>query len=201
VRVVDEQLGALRQSLVERGEWDRTIVVFASDHGEGLGENARLPDNHGRFVYNALVHVPLAIRIPGVAAAQIDAPVSLLDVYPTLLELAGAPPATSDGASLLPWLFDEAPESLTQGGRPLPLNESDQFGVVLWPDKLLVRREDNLAELYDLASDFGETRDRAATEPERVAELLAIYAALPAVEIDRTRAGRKKREQALAGDD
>jgi hypothetical protein len=205
VRLVDEQLGALKEALVARGEWDRTIVVFASDHGEGLGEDPRLPDNHGRFVYNTLVHVPLAIRIPGVAGARIDAPVSLLDVHPTLLELAGAPPSPSDGASLLPWLFHQGekgvPESLTQSERPLPLNESDQFGVVMWPDKLLVRREDNLAELYDLHTDFAEAHDRAASEPGRVAELLSIYAALPAVEIDRTRAGRKKREQALAGSD
>lgn len=200
VRLVDEQVGALRQALVERGEWDHTIVVFASDHGEGLGEDPRLPDNHGRFVYNALVHIPLSIRIPEITGAAIDAPVSLLDVYPTLLELCGVPAGRADGESLLPWLFDDAPDALTEAARPLPLNESDQFGVVRWPDKLLVRREGNLVELYDVAADFAETHERSAEDPETVTELLSIYAALPSVEIDRTRAGRKKREQAVAGE-
>ena len=77
------------------------------------------------------------------------------------------------GNRALPLLVDGAPPSLVDPARPLPLNESDQFGVVAWPWKLLVRREDNLAELYDLESDWGETTDRAPHEPSRVAELQA----------------------------
>lgn len=200
VRLVDEQIGEVRKALTEQGEWDRTVVLFVSDHGEGLGEHPRLPDNHGRFLYNALVHVPLALRIPGVAPGVVDTPVSLLDAYPTLLELLGVAPGACDGESLLPLLVDGAPPSLMDRARPLPLNESDQFGVVAWPWKLLVRREDNLAELYDLESDWGEASDRAPQEPERVAELLELYAALPAVEIDRTTKGRRARERAALGD-
>jgi arylsulfatase A-like enzyme len=200
VRLVDEQIGELRGALVEQGEWDRTIVLLVSDHGEGLGEHPRLPDNHGRFLYNALVHVPLALRIPGVAPRVVEAPVSLLDVYPTLLELLGVAPGPGDGESLLPHLVDGAPPALVEASRPLPLNESDQFGVVAWPWKLVVRREDNLPELYDLASDFGEAHDLAAREPARVAELLELYAALPAVEIDRTTKGRRARERAARGE-
>jgi arylsulfatase A-like enzyme len=195
VRLVDEQLGQLRQALVDAGEWDRTVVLLASDHGEGLGEHPRLPDNHGRFLYNALVHVPLWLRVPGVAPRVIDVPVSLLDAYPTVLELFGVSPGPSDGDSLLPLLVDDAPPSLVDRSRPLPLNESDQFGVVAWPWKLLVRREDNLAELYDLAADFDEATDLAEREPAKVDELLELYAALPAVEIDRTTKGRRARER------
>ena len=200
VRLVDEQLGEIRRVLTEQGEWDETVVLLASDHGEGLGEHPRLPDNHGRFLYNPLVHVPLALRIPGVPPRVVESPVSLLDVYPTLLELFGVVPGQSDGESLLPLLVDGAPPSLVDPSRPLPLNESDQFGVVAWPWKLMVRREDNLAELYDLERDFGETTDRAQQEPQRVAELLELYAALPAVEIDRTTKGRRARERAAQGD-
>lgn len=200
VALVDEQVGELRRVLTEAGEWDRTLVLLASDHGEGLGEHPRLPDNHGRFLYNALVHVPLALRIPGVAPGVVDVPVSLLDAYPTVLELLGVTPGPSDGDSLLPLLVDGAPPSLVDRARPLPLNESDQFGVVAWPWKLVVRREDNLAELYDLSTDFGETVDLAAREPTRVTELLELYAALPSVEIDRTTKGRRARERAARGD-
>jgi hypothetical protein len=200
VRLVDEQIGEVRRVLTEQGQWDRTVVLLASDHGEGLGEHPRLPDNHGRFLYNALVHVPLALRIPGVAPAVVDVPVSLLDVYPTVIELFGAQPVANDGDSLLPLLVDGSPASLVDEARPLPLNESDQFGVVSWPWKLLVRREDNLAELYDLSTDFGETKDLAQQQPERVTELLELYAALPAVEIDRTTKGRRARERAALGE-
>jgi arylsulfatase A-like enzyme len=200
VQLVDEQVGELRRALTEAGQWEHTVVVLASDHGEGLGEHPRLPDNHGRFLYNALVHVPFSLRIPGVAPAVVDTPVSLLDVYPTVIELMGVTPGPSDGESLLPLLVDGTSPPLVDPARPLPLNESDQFGVVVWPWKLLVRREDNLTELYDLASDFGETVDLAAREPARVTELLEIYAALPAVEIDRTTKGRRARERAALGD-
>jgi hypothetical protein len=200
VRLVDEQVGEVRRALTEQGEWDRTVVLLASDHGEGLGEHPRLPDNHGRFLYNALVHVPLALRIPGVPPRVVESPVSLLDAYPTLIELLGAPPLPSDGESLLPLLVDGAPASLVDPSRPLPLNESDQFGVIAWPWKLVVRREDNLAELYDLSTDFAETNDLAPKEPERVTELLELYAALPAVEIDRSTKGRRARERAAMGE-
>ncbi len=202
VRVVDQQIGALVAGLRARGQWERTIVVLVSDHGEGLGEDPRLPDNHGRFVYNALVHVPMAIRIPDVAARSIATPVSLLDVYPTMLALVDAPRADVDGASLLPHFVDGAPAHLVETVRPLPLNETDQFGVVMWPYKLMVRREDNLVELYEIGSDFGEHRDLAKIEPERVRELLSVYAALSPVAIDRTSKGRRARDRiAAAGAD
>jgi hypothetical protein len=62
----------------------------------------------------------------------------------------------------------------------------------------MVRREDNLVELYDLANDFGESRDLAKIEPERVRELLSVYAALSPVAIDRTSKGRRARDRVAA---
>ncbi len=194
VRLVDAQIGALLDGLRTRGLEDRTIVVLVSDHGEGLGEDPRLPDNHGRFLYNALVHVPLAVRVPGIVPQAIDRPVSLLDVYPTLLELVGAPQPTVDGESLLPFLVDGAPVELLDRKRPLPLNESDQFGVVLWPHKLLVRREDNVTEVFDLARDFAETTD-LARDRTLVQNLMGAYGTLSPVAIDRSRKGRRARDR------
>lgn len=195
VRIVDMHVGALLDGLRERGVLERTIVVLVSDHGEGLGEDPRLPDNHGRFVYNALVHVPMAIRIPGVPPARVERPVSLLDAYPTLLELIGAPLPDVDGESLLPHLLDGAPAELTGRTRPLPLNETDQFGVVMWPHKLLVRREDNLVEIFDLSRDFGETRNLAGGDPTLLQALYAAYGTLSTVEIDRSGKGRRARDR------
>ncbi len=195
VRRVDAELGRLDAALRERGLYDSTIVVLAADHGESLGEDPRLPDHHGLYVYNPLVHVPLAIRVPGVPPATIDAPVSLIDLYPTLGALTGAGGA-GDGLDLLPLLLPGAPPDAWPADRALPLNESDQFGVVVWPDKLLVRRAENVTELYDLSTDFAERRNRAAAEPERVRALLARYRAFPPLRVDRTARARRQRDEA-----
>jgi hypothetical protein len=194
--LVDREIGRLFASVAERGAADRTIVVLFSDHGEALGEDARLPANHGRFVYNALTHVPYAIRVPGEAPVVVTAPVSLLDLLPTLLTLVGssAPPGT-DGRSLLPFVVPGAPDELRDPRRPVVLNESDQWGIIVWPHKLLVRPVDNLIELYDIETDFGEQRDLSAARPDLVAALRRAYQAYPQVPLDRTRAGRQWRER------
>ncbi|MEZ4450195.1 MAG: sulfatase-like hydrolase/transferase [Nannocystaceae bacterium] len=197
VGLVDREIGRVIAALEERGLWDRTIVVFASDHGESLGEDPRLPDHHGRVLYNPLVHVPLAIRIPGAPPSRPEAPVSLLDVAPTLLSLFVAPPPDGlDGATLLPQILPGAPAELRDAIRPIVLNESDQRGVILWPWKAMIRDADNITELYDLAHDFGERDNLAADEPAKVGELLQIYQAAPAVNLDRTTKGRRLREKA-----
>lgn len=197
VGLVDRGLARLIAGLQERGLWERAIVVLASDHGEGLGEDPRLPDNHGRVLYNPLVHVPLAIRLPGNPPARAAAAVSLVDIAPTLLSLSPSPPPEGlDGATLLPHLIASAPEDLRRETRPIVLNESDQRGVIVWPHKLMLRSEDNITELYDLAADFEERRNLAASEPARVGELTQIFQAAPTVNLDRTTRGRRLRERA-----
>jgi hypothetical protein len=110
----------------------------------------------------------------------------------------GVAPSVSDGTTLLPHLVDDTP-ALVERPRPIVLNESDQFGVIVWPEKLMVRRAENLVELYDLEHDFGERHDLSKERPERVRALTDTYAALPSVEIDRTRKVRRARERAAQG--
>lgn len=193
--LVDEQIGVLIDELVARKLWDDTLVVFVSDHGEGLGEEPRLPDNHGRVLYNPLIHVPLAIRVPGQAGRVVDDPVSVIDVTPTLLTLAGATFSDLDGRSLLPLLIPGAPDDLRPRSRPLVLNESEQYGVIAWPYKLLVRPGENLTELYDLSADFAERQNLAESAPRRVGELTQYYHAAPRVNLDRSSRGRRLRER------
>ncbi|MGH9720513.1 MAG: sulfatase-like hydrolase/transferase [Bryobacteraceae bacterium] len=102
---VDAQIGRVLDALRQTGREENTIVVFAGDNGLALGQ-------HGLFgkqnVYEHSVRVPLILRGPGVPRARkCDSMVYLLDIYPTLCELAGitAPP-TLEGASLVALLRD-----------------------------------------------------------------------------------------------
>lgn len=196
--LVDREIGRIIDAVDKRGIADRTAVIFFSDHGESLHEDPRLPDNHGMFVYQPLVHVPLAFHLPGAATGIDPEPVTLFDLAPTVLELIGAAPwANLAGRSLVPHLVEGAPpELMTETPpRPIVMNESDQWGVVVWPKKLLVRPAENLTELYDLSVDPGEKQDLSGREPETVKRLKSLYHSFPAVSLDRTRKAREAREK------
>jgi len=194
--VADRGVGRILDALAARGLVESTIVVVMSDHGESLGEDRRLPDKHGRFVYNALTHVPLLVRVPGLRPQSVDIAVSLVDVFPTLTHLAGARSlAGADGQTLLPLLVAGAPEQLRTWNRPIVMHDAEQWGVIDWPIKLMVRPAENLTELYDLSRDFGETRNLFTERPEEVSRLKAIYATFPEPSLDRTRAGRRRRDE------
>ncbi|MDR7325795.1 MULTISPECIES: sulfatase-like hydrolase/transferase [Catenuloplanes] len=97
---VDDQMEAIRRRLAATGELDDTLVVFLSDNGKSLGEHG-LPT---KFVpYQGSVHVPLLLWWPGHVPAGRDSRVApLIDVAPTVLELAGLSPSYRvDGRSLL----------------------------------------------------------------------------------------------------
>jgi arylsulfatase A-like enzyme len=187
---VDGEVGRLLDAVPQD-----TIVVLFSDHGESLGEDPRLPDNHGTVAYQALVHVPIAIRIPGVAASRIAETVGLVDLPPTLLGLLGIDGAMGplDGADLAPF-FLGAPPALQPTGRAFVIHESEQRAVVEWPYKLLLRPADNVIELYDLSRDPREQRDLSASSPDVVEKLRARLGTFPDVPLDRTPKGRQWRE-------
>ena len=175
---------------------DRTIVVFASDHGEALGDDPRLLDTHGQVTYAPLVRIPLAIHVPGVAPGQRTDPVSLVDVAPTLLDLAGAPAIQPlDGVDLVPALLDAPTDLRIPRDRAIVSHEELQWSVVEWPYQLLVRPADNIVELYDLDRDPGEHDNLAAAHADVVTRLRTRYAEIPVVRVDRTPSGRTFREQ------
>lgn len=197
VKLIDDEVGRVVNGLRENGLWDNTIVVLMSDHGESLGEDPRLPETHGRFLYNSLIHIPLLIRIPGHASRAIDTPVSIVDIAPSLLTLLGIQPlADADGSDLAPMLLGDPPAALASRAGPLVLNESEQRGIIDWPYKLLVRPHDNLVELFDIAADFTELNDLADMRSDLVGRLDDLYKRFPPVVVDRTLAGRKAREVA-----
>src|SRR5262249_21759532 len=93
----DELVGRLDAALSRLGIRDQTLVVVTSDHGEGLGEHEE--PVHGFFVYQTTLRVPLIVRGPGVAAgARIAGLFRAVDLFPTVLDLAGVPAPPSSGS-------------------------------------------------------------------------------------------------------
>ncbi len=97
---VDSEFGRVVAGLKRRGEWDRTIVVVTSDHGEAFWEHG--VRGHGTHIYEEFVRIPLIIRVPGLAPRRIEEAVELIDLTPTLLDLAGVfvPEGSTAGQSL-----------------------------------------------------------------------------------------------------
>lgn len=90
IAYVDQQIGLMLDNLGEYLDMDNTLLVFASDHGEGLGEHGY--KGHGRYLYEEELRIPLGFTWKGrIPSGQFQAPASLVDVAPTVLGLIGAP--------------------------------------------------------------------------------------------------------------
>jgi arylsulfatase len=97
---LDHELGKLFAGLEQRGLAANTIVCVVADHGEEFGEHGKV--GHGHGLWQNLLHVPWILFVPGRAAQRVDTPVSLVDLFPTLLAAAGVPaPATHEGVDRL----------------------------------------------------------------------------------------------------
>ncbi len=171
IAYADQQIARLLAHLRETKQDQHTVVVVVGDHGEGLGEHIEL--SHGYTLYNSTQHVPLICRFPGrfVAGKRETAPVSLVDLYPTLCGLLGIKDTTSTlGRSLI---------SSLRGGRLTPgesyAGTDDPFLQNGWsPQRSLTTERwkyvrSTIPELYDLMVDPRETRNLAATDEEQVA--------------------------------
>ena len=167
IAAADAAVGSFVEFLKRAGLYDRAILVFLSDHGEGLGDHGE--EEHGVFLYREALRVPLLLKRPGSAGAgkRISAPVSLTDIVPTVLSLLSLPvPSGLHGAVLT---------SLPAGG---PAADRRIYSETLYP-RLGLGWSDlaSLAdaryhyihaprpELYDLAADPGERKDLAPGLP------------------------------------
>jgi arylsulfatase A-like enzyme len=106
IRMTDELVGSMHSHMMRRGLLEDTWFIITSDHGEGFWEHGL--GEHGNSLYNELLSIPLIISPPGATKAQsrsVDALLSNVDLFPTVLDLAGAdiPPAI-DGGSLMPFV-------------------------------------------------------------------------------------------------
>jgi arylsulfatase A-like enzyme len=177
VRYVDSFLDGLLDTLRTLGLDRDTVVLFTSDHGEEIFEHGNF--DHGDTLYDEVMRVPFILWGPGrvPAGRVVDTPVALVDVVPTLVELAGGAVSGQDGGEL-------------QGRSLVPLLSSEEIGdrllfaegyaeesvplAAAWDGsvKLILRGADlEEAELYDLATDPSEQVDLAAERPETVERL------------------------------
>ena len=174
VRRNDAGVAALRAGLAALGRGDAILVVTA-EHGESLGEHGSYDRFGAADLHEPVVGVPLMIRAPGVRPMVVDAPASLADLAPTILELAGAPAHWQmQGRSLAPLLRGEAPD----GGPQRALFSVTGGGG--WAGRLGDRKlvvDGGGRALYDLAADPGAPRALAAAHPEQVLSLSRAYAA------------------------
>jgi arylsulfatase A-like enzyme len=104
VAYADELVGRFVARLRAERLFDKATIILLADHGEGLGDHGE--EEHGMFLYQETMHVPLVVKLPGQKAARrIGAPVQHIDIAPTILDLVGAQkPAALRGRSLRPLL-------------------------------------------------------------------------------------------------
>lgn len=193
VEHLDNSIGRILKKLDELSLDDRTIIIFFSDNGglrqrfDGKGEivttNAPLRDEKGTL-YEGGIRVPMIVRWPGEieAGTTCRVPVSSVDFYPTILEMAGAEPDPNhvlDGKSIVPLLKQ------TDGFRRDAIfwhyphyHHSTPAGAIRQGDwKLVEFYEDGRVELYNLEDDIGEKNNLATEMPRKARQLRRELAA------------------------
>jgi arylsulfatase A-like enzyme/Tfp pilus assembly protein PilF len=163
VTAADAAIGKLLTALKQQKLYANTAILVVADHGESLGAHGE--DTHGIFLYDETIHVPLLLKLPEAQppAKRISAKVRLVDVAPTLLEVAAVPvPSQMQGQSLL--RIAKASSSADQpvySRSDLPSRGFGWSALESWrAGKYLYIRAPK-PELYDLTADPGATRNLA----------------------------------------
>lgn len=169
IRYTDEVLGRLLASLEAIGFLDNAVVVVTSDHGEEFGEHGGVL--HGGKLFEELLHVPLIISGAGIDRGIVDPSlVSLVDIAPTLLSLAGLEiPDAMEGRSV----FDRPASEQFQDQRVFAQYGNQLYCVRTPRWKLIQRTSNQRVKLFDLHRDPGEQRNLSARRPDLSAALLA----------------------------
>ena len=180
IAYADHELGRLITWLKQNQLYDRTLIAMLSDHGESLGDHGE--HEHGFFVYNSTVHVPLIVKPPaasGIRPGRVPRPVETVAVAPALLQFAGVkdaiekqfqsrglfgPGAEKEDASYSETFYPFS----SFGWSPLHALETSRYHYIDSP----------AAELYDLTTDPEEKNNLASGQTATVAVLKDKIAAL-----------------------
>jgi arylsulfatase A-like enzyme/predicted Zn-dependent protease len=175
VAAADEVVGGLLDELRGLGVYEMALIVFLSDHGEGLGDHDEA--EHGLFLYRSTLQVPLMIKLPRAerAGGTIDDPVQLIDVYPTVLSALGFP--RGENLRGTPLLARSRPEPRDDPIYAETFFPRLHFG---WSDLVSLVVGDNhfidapQPELFDLLQDPGELDNLVGSEPALESEFRTI---------------------------
>ncbi len=188
IRQLDNELGRFFSLLKEKSLLEETLIIITSDHGEEFLDHGGM--DHFLTMYQEILRVPLIFHGPGVPAGRrIETPVSLVDLAPTILSLAGLDSNfVTDGLDLSPLLRGDAPSAFNEreifgeasGGLTYALMMDQIFPVFrsirLGNHKLIHNSKTKSWSLYDLGEDPKEIRDVAQEKPELVEALAARMA-------------------------
>ena len=167
IELIDEQFGRIIETLKATGQYDNTIVIFTSDHGELLGDHGLI--YKGCRFFEGLTHVPLIVSWParGLKGLLSKALVELVDITPTLLDATGIEiPYNMQGKSFLPLVTGKADLSWHKDYVISEYNDAiggevmyDHSHGVMYFDgqyKVCVYQRHNVGEIYDIENDPGE---------------------------------------------
>ena len=155
ITMIDDAVGKIIDAYRRKGWWDNTAVIYSSDHGEMLGDLGRVSKS---ICYDPAIRVPLIVRLPDHSGAGkvVDCFVETVDIYRTLLDLAGAKPAPRrDSLSLVPLVKGQATSI-----RDDVLVEVHAHTMLRTKDwKLVIGRDGKSLQLFDLVADPHEQKN------------------------------------------
>ena len=166
VAASDAVTGRFLDFLKQRGIYDRALVVFLSDHGEGLGEHGE--DEHGIFLYREAIRIPLFVKLPAsrLAGVRVALPVQVADVLPTVLAALGEDvPESLPGRSLLDFAAGKGNVRRVYSETVFPRYHFGWSDLASLTDDRHQYVHAPRPELYDWRADPGEKKDLSAALP------------------------------------
>jgi tetratricopeptide (TPR) repeat protein len=205
IAYTDEQLGRFISFLEDHSLYTSSLILLVSDHGEGLGEHGE--PQHGLFIYNSTVHVPLILKLPAdvkLARRSVNQVVNTVDIAPTLTQYCHFPSGDSasfQGRSLVPLVESTSPGAPRQGyseslyprssfgWHSLHGTETEEYHYIEAPREELYDMRQDPAETHNI---LGQKPTLAATLRENMRALTARYArpsggATPTMQLEKLR--------------
>jgi choline-sulfatase len=169
IAFVDSQIGRLIGALERRGVLEETLVVVVGDHGESLGEHGER--DHGIFLYESVLRVPLIIRASSYRAGRVGGVVRLIDVMPTVLDYLGIAGPPMDGLTLTPLLAGGPPLDLEAYAESFDLRDGAAVQRRVLREARYKVIDGPRPELYDVIRDPFELRN-LSSERQPLARLM-----------------------------